>query len=273
MAVLLLPAAASVTSVVQGLGPFDSPFESSKTARNNQLLAAGGPAYAKAAQAQALERPRGAALFATDTSGLAENYILYSGLEVLPIGGYLGNVPAPTLAELQADINDGYVEAFLLPVSPSGSDPRVRWIESHCTRVPPRPGSPPRPDANFFCGAVTSQPAAPAPGPATSCITGLDLHRLETQAFPEMGGASAGLVFAAPGGPVKCLVDGLVVFFADEVEQAAGLAEGEADQAPGRQAGSGTIFCAMLSAFWAFCSVSWRWLSTGSGSPFWICVS
>ena len=162
-AVLLLPAAASVTSVVQGLGPFDSPFESSQTARNNQLLAAAGPAYAQAAQAQALERQPGDALFGTDTSGLAENYILYSGLEVLPIGGYLGNVPAPTLAELQADINDGYVQAFLLPVSPSGSDPRVLWIESHCTRVPPRPGSPPRPDANFFCGAVASQPAAPAP--------------------------------------------------------------------------------------------------------------
>ena len=164
---LLLPAAASVTSVVQGLGPFDSPFESSKTARNNQLLAAAGPAYTKAAQRLALERPPGDALFATDTSGLAENYILYSGLEVLPIGGYLGNVPAPTLAELQADINDGYVRAFVLPVSPSGSDPRVRWIESHCTRQPRRPNSPPRPYANFFCGAAASQPAASTPASPT----------------------------------------------------------------------------------------------------------
>ena len=67
-------------------------------------------------------------------------------------------MPAPTLATLQADINDGYVRVFLLPVSPSGSDPRVRWIESHCTRQPPRPNSPPRPYANFFCGAVASQP-------------------------------------------------------------------------------------------------------------------
>ena len=105
-----------------------------------------------------------------------------------------------------------------------------------------------------------------------SSTTGLDLHRLETQAFPEMGGAGAGLVFAAPGGPVKCLVDGLVVF-ADEVEQAAGLAEGEADQAPGGGAGVRDDILCLLSAFWAFCSVSWRWLSTGSGSPFWICVS
>ena len=35
-AVLLLPAAASVSCVIRGLGPFDTPFESSKTAHNNQ---------------------------------------------------------------------------------------------------------------------------------------------------------------------------------------------------------------------------------------------
>jgi 4-amino-4-deoxy-L-arabinose transferase-like glycosyltransferase len=151
VAVLLLPAAASVTSVVQGLGPFDSPFESSKTVHNNQLLAAAGPTFAATAQRLALDTPTGDALFGADTSGLAANYILYSGLEVLPIGGYLGNVAAPTLSALQADINDGYVRFFLLPVSPSGTDPRVRWIEAQCPRQTPRPNSPRRPDATFVC--------------------------------------------------------------------------------------------------------------------------
>jgi 4-amino-4-deoxy-L-arabinose transferase-like glycosyltransferase len=164
--VLLLPAAASVTSVVQGLGPFDSPFESSKIAQNNQLLAAAGPTYTRAAQRLALEAPPGDPLFVADTSGLAENYILYSGLEVLPIGGYLGNVPAPTLATLQADIGDGSVRLFVLPVSPSGSDPRVLWIESHCTRVPLPGTSRPRPYANFVCSPgsfAVSQPSSPTP--------------------------------------------------------------------------------------------------------------
>src|SRR6202000_1914764 len=91
VSVLLLPAAASVTSVVQGLRPVDSPFESSKTAHNNQRLAAAGPNYTRAAQRLALETPAGDALFGTDTSGLAENYILYSGLEGLPIGGTPGH--------------------------------------------------------------------------------------------------------------------------------------------------------------------------------------
>jgi hypothetical protein len=102
--------------------------------------------------------------FAADTSGLAADYILYSGilysgLEVLPIGGYLGNVPSPTLATLQADINSGYVVVFVLPVSPPGSDSRVRWLESHCFRELRAPNLRPIPYASFVCGGVASEPA------------------------------------------------------------------------------------------------------------------
>jgi 4-amino-4-deoxy-L-arabinose transferase-like glycosyltransferase len=172
LAVLLLPAAASVSSVAGGLGPFDTPFESSTVAHNNQKLAAAGPNLTAAAQRLEQLTPPGDALFGADTSGAAQNYILYSGQEVLPIGGFLGNVPAPTLATLQADINSGYVRFFLLPVSPAGSDPRVLWIESHCTRQPAPLNRAPVPYANFICGQVSStpvaQPASPSSEPAPS---------------------------------------------------------------------------------------------------------
>jgi 4-amino-4-deoxy-L-arabinose transferase-like glycosyltransferase len=152
-AVLLLPAAASVSCVIRGLGPFDTPFESSKTAHLNQALAAAAPDITRTVQQLELHTPPGDALFGTDTSGFAGAAIniLYSGREVLPIGGYLGNVPAPTLATLQADISRGYVHLFVLPVPP-GRDPRVRWIESHCTGLPRPPHSRPLPSATFFCG-------------------------------------------------------------------------------------------------------------------------
>jgi len=171
-AVLLLPAAASVSGVISGLGPFDTPFEPSKTAHHNQVLAADGPALTKAVQRLELRTPPGDALFGVDTSGLAQGYILYSGREVLPIGGYLGNVPAPTLTALQADISSGYVRLFVLPVSPPGQDPRVRWIESHCTQEPPPPNGPTVPYADFLCGvsaaqpSATTQPSATQPGAA-----------------------------------------------------------------------------------------------------------
>jgi 4-amino-4-deoxy-L-arabinose transferase-like glycosyltransferase len=164
-AVFLLPVAASVSSVIRGLGPFDTPFESAETAHNNQALAAAAPALTRKVRQLELHRPLPDALFATDTSGLAADGILYSGREVLPIGGYLGNVPTPTLATLRADISRGYVRAFVLPVSPPGPDPRVRWIESHCTRQPQPPNSRPVPDASFFCGLRAAQPT---PVPSSS---------------------------------------------------------------------------------------------------------
>jgi hypothetical protein len=168
-AVLLLPAAASVSCVIRGLGPFDTPFEPPETAHNNQALAAAAPALTRAAQRLELQTPPADALLGTDTSGLAQNEILYSGREVLPIGGYLGNVPAPTLATLQADISRGYVRVFVLPVSPPGPDPRVRWIESHCTRQPQRPHRRPVPYATFFCGPGTGPEPSSSP---TSTISG-----------------------------------------------------------------------------------------------------
>jgi hypothetical protein len=169
-AVLLLPAAASVSGVIRGLGPFDTPFESSQTAHNNQALAAAAPALTRALQRVELHTPPGDALLGTDTSGLAADDILYSGREVLPIGGYLGNVPAPTLATLQGDISRGYVGVFVLPVSPTGSDPRVLWIESHCITEPRAPQLPPVPHATFLCGGgSTSQPA---PNPVTGTRPG-----------------------------------------------------------------------------------------------------
>ena len=181
-AALLLPAAASVSAVISGLGPFDTPFESSRTAHNNQLLAAAGPTLTRAAQRLDQVTPPGDALFATDTSGLAQNYILYSGREVLPIGGYLGNVPAPTLATLQSDINRGYARVFLLPVSPPGQDPRVQWIESHCARAFPA-GNRPRTYAEFDCapGAPSPQSSPTAPTPANAPASGPE----EVQAPPE----------------------------------------------------------------------------------------
>jgi 4-amino-4-deoxy-L-arabinose transferase-like glycosyltransferase len=157
-AVLLLPAAASVSCVIRGLGPFDTPFESPVTAHNNQALAAVAPVIVRAAQRLELRTPPGDALFGADTSGLAQNYILYSGREVLPIGGYLGNVPAPTLATLEADIRSGYVRAFVLPVSPPGADPRVRWIEAHCARQSQPPSRRPVPYAYFVCGRSGGRP-------------------------------------------------------------------------------------------------------------------
>ncbi len=126
---LLLPAVASVLMVVRGLGPFAAPYEpasatvSRASAHRSMVL-----------DAQALEELSSTyatpIALATDSSILAAPFILATGKEVLPIGGYQGGVPAPTLADLQRRIAAGEVRAFLVPVI--SDDPRILWVEAHC---------------------------------------------------------------------------------------------------------------------------------------------
>jgi 4-amino-4-deoxy-L-arabinose transferase-like glycosyltransferase len=126
---LLLPAVASVLMVIRGLGPFAAPFEPSsatisraQAARTRQL---------DEQVVEELTSTYGTPMaMATDSSILAAPYILATGREILPIGGFQGGIPAPTLGQLQRYIHSGQVRAMLIPrVS---SDPRIVWIRAHC---------------------------------------------------------------------------------------------------------------------------------------------
>jgi hypothetical protein len=65
---------------------------------------------------------------------LTPSAIIYdTGLEALPIGGYDGTTPSPTVPQLQADIRRGL---FHLVWIESPSDPRLRWITTHCAQLP-----------------------------------------------------------------------------------------------------------------------------------------
>jgi hypothetical protein len=68
---------------------------------------------------------------ATDSSILAAPYILATGREILPIGGFQGGIPAPRLAQLQQYIDSGQVRAMLVPRA--SDDPRIVWIRGHCS--------------------------------------------------------------------------------------------------------------------------------------------
>jgi hypothetical protein len=143
VSLLVLPASASVSSVIRGLGPFDNPFESYRISGIHGSGAAGAVRVASYMQRTALGERMPPIVLAIDTSAIAAPYILYSGLEVLPIGGYLGGAPVPTLAALRSDIQAGYVQLFYLPLVPASQDPRVRWIEAHCKQI--GAGAPGRP--------------------------------------------------------------------------------------------------------------------------------
>ena len=57
---------------------------------------------------------------ATETSALAAPFIFVSGQEVLPIGGYTGTIPEPSLATLESMVRKGTFHLVLQ--SPSATD-------------------------------------------------------------------------------------------------------------------------------------------------------
>ncbi len=58
--------------------------------------------------------------------------IYYTGKEILPIGGYAGGIPSPTLQQLRHYIANGSLRVFLIPIKPASNDPRIIWVQTHC---------------------------------------------------------------------------------------------------------------------------------------------
>ena len=149
--VLVLSAGTAASTVARGLGPFDTPFEAQQVSSVTQSFAARWPRLV--AGMQQLEQQQGESRFllGVDTSLLAAPDILASGREVLPIGGYLGEDPVPTLATLRSEISHGDVHLFLLPIRPASPDPRLRWIETHCAKTQVTNPLAPVQYANYLC--------------------------------------------------------------------------------------------------------------------------
>ena len=136
-AVLLAPIVASVSLAAHRQGAFDTPFES---ARVQEAVAIGTGEQAVVSVRTAIPfwqslGNRAPYLMAAQSAALPSLVIYDTGLEALPIGGYDGTTPSPTLAQLQADIRHGL---FHLVWIASASDPRLRWITTHCTQLTKR---------------------------------------------------------------------------------------------------------------------------------------
>ncbi len=127
---LLLPAATATLTVTRGLGPFAAPYEPASA-----TVSRAEAKHALALDRQTLDQVSSSfpapIAFAADSSRLAAPYILATGREVLPIGGFEGGVPSPSLSRLRRYIASGRVRAFLVPVS--SDDPRIVWIHTHCS--------------------------------------------------------------------------------------------------------------------------------------------
>jgi 4-amino-4-deoxy-L-arabinose transferase-like glycosyltransferase len=86
-------------------------------------------------------------LMAVQSWSEASPYILYTGQEVLAMGGFTGSVSEPTLARVKELVSSGQLRYFLiggtgagLGAAPSSANPTAQaiasWVTTSCATVP-----------------------------------------------------------------------------------------------------------------------------------------
>jgi len=126
---------ASGSVVVAGLGPFDTPYQSPKIT----FLSQGEPALDRADVWPLLVRfadasPPTVAADVLESSWLASEDIFATGHEFLPVGGFSGEVPTPSLPQLIHFVATGRVVLATAAVAPRSRNPDMIWIIEHCTK-------------------------------------------------------------------------------------------------------------------------------------------
>ncbi|MGW4566555.1 ArnT family glycosyltransferase, partial [Streptomyces sp. NPDC004561] len=117
-------------------------------------------------------------VFATTSWSTASPYILSTGVDVLPLGGFSGRAPFPTQDGFRRLVASGKVRYVLLggdrgmgfAAGGSGRTATERitgWVRSSCTRVP----------ASAYGGTDPSGAAASAPGRAGETASAQTLYR------------------------------------------------------------------------------------------------
>lgn len=145
VAVLLAPSIASATVVGRGQGALDVPFEPPRASAAIRALFVRVPQDVTR-MLPSLERTRDGApdLMAVQSSAVASVFAESASEEVLPIGGFTGTGPTPTLDQVRDDVATG---RFHLVLSFPGRDPRLVWIATHCRRL----GRTPPPFQDYLC--------------------------------------------------------------------------------------------------------------------------
>jgi 4-amino-4-deoxy-L-arabinose transferase-like glycosyltransferase len=133
VSVALVPAVASASLAASSQGAFDTPFEPARTA---QAVEQARHKVAAFSVTPLQSQQDGAPYLMAAETGVVPSLVIYdSGLEALPIGGLTGTIPSPTLGQLQADIRAG---RFRLVWIATDTDPRLKWLATHCSQISPR---------------------------------------------------------------------------------------------------------------------------------------
>ncbi|HVB91123.1 MAG TPA: glycosyltransferase family 39 protein [Acidimicrobiales bacterium] len=134
LALILGPIWASSTVVVAGLGPFDTPYQSAALtavihAENEKALALWPAVIHDAAHFPPTE-----SVSTGQSSSAVSRDTLATGREYLPVGGFTGRVPTPSLAQFVYDVAHHRIVRVVVAVKPPSQSPDLRWVVAHCRR-------------------------------------------------------------------------------------------------------------------------------------------
>ena len=149
-AILAGAAWASGTAVENGLGPFDSPYQSQALTTSEHA----GWEHNVATWEVSSRRTAGRddlpnrSVETAETSAQVSQEVLATGHEYLPVGGFSGQVPSTPLPKFIKDVRDGRINDVLVAVRPTTHNPDMRWVLAHCSPGPTNPGQPTLPDVS-----------------------------------------------------------------------------------------------------------------------------
>ncbi len=141
VALLLGPAWASATVVVAGLGPFDSPYQPAALTALIQTENHGALATWPALNRDAARVPSSVSVDTQESSSAVSLATLATGREFLPVGGFTGRVPNPTVPQFIRDVMRHRIERVLVAVRPLTGSPDLRWVAAHCGPAPTSSGA------------------------------------------------------------------------------------------------------------------------------------
>ena len=137
VAMLLGTVWASAVVVDARLSPFGSPYAPASVNAYDRSVAAAFPADQQELALFVKGLPPDQAADVLETSGTTGFYILATGREFLPVGGFSGSVPAPSLPNFIRFVAQGRVQRVSVVTKPLTRTPDLRWVASHCRQYGP----------------------------------------------------------------------------------------------------------------------------------------
>jgi hypothetical protein len=120
--------------MAERLGPFDSPYAPAFINEYSQTTTADFPRFERQIAQFVRTNPPDRAADVFETSRSTREYILASGREFLPVGGFTGQVPTPSLAVFKRDVAEGRTVRVTVATQPLTRAPDLLWVASHCQR-------------------------------------------------------------------------------------------------------------------------------------------